>query len=271
MDYGHGHSDKTVKPYDYSNNIYYGSCGWNEKDKYNLSLSLYAQYLKEINEIHNIDVMAGYEWQHFHIKTDWDYPQYYPSTHLTHPGELVNPDYYETKNSLYKSENYLVSWFGRVNYGLLNRYLFTFTLRNDGSSRFSKDNRWGLFPSAAFAWKINEEAFLKDNDIVSDAKLRLGWGITGQQEGIGDYMYIPNFTVNNGLLTVNPRTLKLIAISGISNLRTPRSSVTSVPTGSPCQPSFSTMSIGRTSPWEICPRNFCVRSLKPSPISSVFL
>ena len=197
MDYGHGHSDKTVKPYDYSNNIYYGSCGWNEKDKYNLSLSLYAQYLKEINEIHNIDVMAGYEWQHFHIKTDWDYPQYYPSTHLTHPGELVNPDYYETKNSLYKSENYLVSWFGRVNYGLLNRYLFTFTLRNDGSSRFSKDNRWGLFPSAAFAWKINEEAFLKDNDIVSDAKLRLGWGITGQQEGIGDYMYIPNFTVNN--------------------------------------------------------------------------
>ena len=196
MNLGHGHSDKEVLPYDYSNNIYYGSKGWNEKDRSNLSLSAYAQYLKDINDIHHIDVMAGYEWQHFHIKTDYSYPLYYPSTHLTHPGELVNPDYFETKNSLYKSENYLVSFFGRVNYGLLDRYLVTFTLRDDGSSRFSKGNRWGLFPSAAFAWRINEENFLKNAKNVSDAKLRLGWGITGQQEGIGDYTYFSNFTVS---------------------------------------------------------------------------
>ncbi len=196
LDTGHGHSDKSVKPYDYSTNIYYGSKGWNESDKYNMSLSLYAQYLKEFNEAHNLDVMAGYEWQHFHYKSDYSYPVYYPKTNNTHPGELVNPDYFETKNSLYKTENYLVSWFGRLNYSLLSRYLFTFTLRNDGSSRFSKDNRWGLFPSAALAWKINDEAFLKDSEVISDAKLRLGWGITGQQEGIGDYMYLPNFTIN---------------------------------------------------------------------------
>ena len=196
MDFGHGHSDKTVSPHDYSNNIYYGSKGWNEMDKYNLSLSAYAQYLKDLNDTHHFDVMAGYEWQHFHIKTDYDYPSYYPSTHLEHPGELVNPDYFSTKNSLYKSENYLVSWFGRVNYSLLDRYLFTFTLRDDGSSRFNKDKRWGLFPSAALAWKINGEAFLKESNAVSDAKLRLGWGITGQQEGIGDYTYFSNYTVS---------------------------------------------------------------------------
>ena len=83
-----------------------------------------------------------------------------------------------------------------MNYGLLDRYLVTFTLRDDGSSRFSKDHRWGLFPSAAFAWRINEENFLKNAKNVSDAKLRLGWGITGQQEGIGDYTYFSNFTVS---------------------------------------------------------------------------
>ena len=197
MDYGHGRSNKTVSPYDYSTNIYYGSKGWNVGDKHNLSLTAYAQYLKDINETHHIDVMAGYEWQKFYRKTDYDYPVYYPETHATHPGELVNPDYFETKNSLYKTQNYLVSFFGRVNYSLLDRYLVTFTLRDDGSSRFSKDHRWGVFPSAALAWKINEESFLKDVAAVSDTKLRFGWGITGQQEGnIGDYAYLPVYTVS---------------------------------------------------------------------------
>ena len=196
LDLGHGRSNKSVSPYSYSDNIYYGSKGWDKKDKYTMSLSMYAQYIKDFNEKHSLDVMAGYEWSHYHIKTDWSYPKYYPMTHATHPGELVNPNYFEEKNSLYKSENYLVSWFGRLNYSLLNRYLLTFTLRNDGSSRFAKDNRWGLFPSAALAWKINEEAFLKNSTAVSDAKLRLGWGVTGQQEGIGDYDYLAIYTMN---------------------------------------------------------------------------
>lgn len=74
----------------------------------------------------------------------------------------------------------------------MDRYLLTFTLRNDGSSRFSEDNRWGLFPAAAFAWRIKEEGFLKDVSSLSELKLRFGWGITGQQD-IGDnyYPYIP--------------------------------------------------------------------------------
>jgi iron complex outermembrane receptor protein len=76
----------------------------------------------------------------------------------------------------------------------LDRYLFTFTLRDDGSSRFHKNHRWGLFPSAAFAWRIKEEAFLKNVQAINDLKLRLDYGITGQQEGIGNYTYIPTYT-----------------------------------------------------------------------------
>lgn len=77
----------------------------------------------------------------------------------------------------------LQSFFGRVNYGIVNKYLFTATVRADGSSNFGSDNQYGVFPSAAFAWKLNEEDFIGDN--VSTLKLRLGYGITGNQDGLG--------------------------------------------------------------------------------------
>ena len=89
-----------------------------------------------------------------------------------------------------------MSFYGRLNYSLMDRYLLTFTLRDDGSSRFAKGNRWGLFPSVALAWKMKDESFLKNVNWLYDAKLRLGWGKTGQQEGIGDYTYIPTYTPN---------------------------------------------------------------------------
>lgn len=76
----------------------------------------------------------------------------------------------------------LIGFFGRANLGFKDKYLLTMTYRRDGTSRFSKDNRWGDFPAAAFAWKISEEDFLKNSDVISDLKLRAGWGITGQQE-----------------------------------------------------------------------------------------
>ena len=129
---------------------------------------MYAQYTKDFGKNHHFDVMGGYEWQHFHKETDYYYYGTYPDTNKEHPGEIKDP----SENTLYKTENYLVSFFGRLNYSLMDRYLLTVTLRNDGSSRFHKDNRWGLFPSVAAAWKINEEAFLKDSKVVSDLKLR---------------------------------------------------------------------------------------------------
>ena len=196
MDLGSGESNKVRSPYNYdSGTYYYGNKGWNTMDTYNLSLSMYAQYTKEFNKNHYLDVMGGYEWQHFHKETDYFYCGMVPSTN--NDSSIAGKPYNPSENILYKTENYLVSFFGRLNYTLMDKYLFTFTLRNDGSSRFSKDNRWGLFPSAAFAWKVKEESFLKDVDALNDFKVRLGFGVTGQQEGIGDYTYFASYTPNS--------------------------------------------------------------------------
>ena len=97
----------------------------------------------------------------------------------------------------YATRNTLVSFFGRLNYSLLNRYLFTFTMRWDGSSRFSSDNRWGTFPSLALGWKMKEENFLKNVNFLSDLKLRLGWGITGQQDIGDDFAFLPLYVTSD--------------------------------------------------------------------------
>ena len=161
---------------------YYGSFGWDEILKRNLSVNAYAQYYKDFNDNHHFDIMGGYEWQHFWRSQHNNYWGMYPSTNTEKP----NQKYKETKGE-YKTENYLVSFFGRMNYTLLNRYLLTVTVRDDGSSRFRE--HWALFPSTALAWRIHDEPFMKSATNLSDLKLRLGWGKTGQQEGIGDYNY----------------------------------------------------------------------------------
>ena len=172
-----------------STNAYYGWDGWDKTEKYNLSFNAYAQYYKDFAKIHHFDIMGGYEWQHFHQEGSNDGWGMYPSTNTENPNEQ-----YKRENKTWKTENYLVSFFGRANYSLLDRYLLTATVRYDGSSRF-KDH-WALFPSFALGWKVKEEAFLKDASWLSDLKLRLGYGQTGQQEGIGDYNYFVSYNVN---------------------------------------------------------------------------
>lgn len=141
-------------------------------------LDFYLNYVKEIPSIKSkVDVTGGYSWQHFYKDG---------SSFVRNGDETQISD-----NSKFINENYLVSFFGRLNYTFLNRYLLTVTLRDDGSSRFAKNNRWGLFPAAALAWKIKDESFLKDVPAVSDLKLRLGWGVTGQQDIGNDYPYLP--------------------------------------------------------------------------------
>ena len=191
-DWSTGKQTTIVSPYS-SSNTYFGWDGWNEEDKYNLSFNAYAQYYKDFNETHHFDIMGGYEWQHFHRKGAKDgYGTYLP-THSSKPGEI-----YEASRSKeqWETENYLVSFFGRANYTLLDRYMLTATVRYDGSSSF-KDH-WALFPSFAFGWRIKEEAFLQDVEALSDLKLRLGYGQTGQQEGIGDYNYFASYTMGHG-------------------------------------------------------------------------
>lgn len=193
MDLSTGKQYTDVSPYSSTNN-YYGSYGWEQKDKYNLSLNAYLQYSKDFTDKHRFDVMAGYEWQHFHDTSDQEYWGLYPLSNnvVENRGQRYN-----NTSSGSATESYLVSFFGRVNYTLLDRYLFTATLRQDGSSRFHKNNRWGLFPSFALGWKLKEEAFLKDVDVLSDLKLRLGYGITGQQNiNSGDYPYLAVYETN---------------------------------------------------------------------------
>ena len=134
-----------------------------------------------------LEVMAGHSWSHF-----WRY-QYDSITNRY--GEYVKPAYDFT------SEYYLLSFFGRAIYSLKDKYILTATLRNDASSRFGPDYRWGLFPSAAFAWHIANEDFLKSSSTISDLKLRLGYGVTGQQDLSNstafDYPYIYKFTISD--------------------------------------------------------------------------
>ena len=151
----------------------------------NTLLEAYADWSHEFANS-NLDVMAGYSWQHNYVK--YDNTEYYNVE--PHWNEA---DIYEVKPTNQK-EYYLISFFGRVNYSIASKYLFTATVREDAASRFSKKNRWGLFPSAAFAWNIAQEDFVKNLGAVTQLKLRLGWGRTGQQD-IGDdyYPYIARY------------------------------------------------------------------------------
>jgi iron complex outermembrane receptor protein len=147
----------------------------------NTMLDVYLDYNKTFG-INQLNAMLGYSWQHF-FTTSWN------ATYYTDNTSIARQDY--------PAENYLLSFFGRLNYTLLDRYLFTFTLRNDGTSRFAPGNRWGLFPSGAFAWKIKDESFLKNVNWLSDLKLRLGYGQTGQQDIGGNYYpYIPTYNLS---------------------------------------------------------------------------
>lgn len=142
----------------------------------NQLLEFYANYAKEWG-IHNFSAMAGYSWAENYASTDSHNYGRVVAADESRPwdSELIN-------FTLSAYQDVLVSFYGRLNYSIASKYLLTFTMRADGSSRFVGDNRWGYFPSAAAAWNIAQENFLKDSNVVSALKLRLGWGITGQQD-----------------------------------------------------------------------------------------
>ena len=151
--------------------------------KSNKLLEFYLNYTKDLRSIASrIEVLGGYSYQDF-IRESPAYPDVNAENVVISPAGIP-----------FKTQNTLVSFYGRANYTLKDRYLVTFTLRNDGSSRFSPSTRWGLFPSAAFAWKIKEESFLRNSTVIQDLKLRLGYGVTGQQDVGSDYPYLARYT-----------------------------------------------------------------------------
>ena len=148
----------------------------------NRLLTLYANYAKYFENIKsNVDLTAGYDYQFWKSTT----PLYYTKSAAG------------TTLSTVKASDYrhvMLSYYGRVNYSFDGKYLLTATVRRDASSRFSKDTRWGTFPSVALGWTLTEEPWLKDNKFISNLKLRASYGVTGQQEGIGNYNYLPVYT-----------------------------------------------------------------------------
>ncbi len=156
-----------------------------EQDKRNLLLEFYLNYAKDFSNS-RLEVMGGYTYQDWK-KTDHNFNV------TNYDGDyIVNEPTYPQ----YVNQNTLISFFGRLNYNLMEKYLLTATIRYDGSSRFSEDNRWGTFPSVALAWRMSEEGFLKDIEHLSNLKLRLGYGLTGQQE-IGNYEYLARYALSD--------------------------------------------------------------------------
>ena len=172
----------------YHNKVENGTGAWEKytQTRRDKTLEFYLAYARDLKQINSrFDILAGYSWQHFYNETTNDKV----ANDGTDARLWGDP-------TLFKTESYLISFYGRLNYTFMDRYLFTFTLRDDGTSRF-QNNKWGLFPSAALAWRINEEAFLKNVDWLSNLKLRLGWGITGQQNiNSGDYPSIATYHTN---------------------------------------------------------------------------
>ncbi len=208
----------------------------------NTMLEFYLNYRKEFEKIQsNIDAVAGYTWQRF-SNNGWNYgansnsgrpttvgfynptangdgtyslnvnPSTLESVGLNFANDDIDPD----GNYHWRNHLQLLSFFGRVNYSFKDRYLLTVTVRGDATSRFSPDNRWGVFPAAALAWKINEESFMRGaSSWLNDWKLRIGYGVTGQQE-VGSYCnYLPMYqyaapgsyfpmTVNGETVYVSP-------------------------------------------------------------------
>ncbi len=192
-------------------NFYYGNTGFSKENKYNLVYSAYLQYYKDFSKTQHFDIMAGYEWSH---NKYWGNSLYYDTRSVMGKSAadiaaMTDKDYHSYSKSEWKQESYLVSFYGRANYIAFDRYMLTATVRRDGSSRFKE--HWATFPSVALGWKINEEKFLKDVKEVDELKLRLGWGKTGQQDGIGNYNYFASYNENSN--NTNGR----YPISGVNN------------------------------------------------------
>jgi len=165
-----------------TNGVVKGNLSRGEQLRTNRLLDGYLTYKKEFSDV-DTEFTAGYSYQKF-----------------TNSGNDTGNqrDVLSLPSSYSDADVVLIGFFGRANLGFKDKYLFTFTYRRDGTSRFSKDNRWGDFPAAAVAWKISDEDFLKDSKVISNLKLRAGWGITGQQDiGSNSSLFLNRYRSGN--------------------------------------------------------------------------
>jgi TonB-dependent starch-binding outer membrane protein SusC len=176
-----------------------GNFSRNSPSQLNTVIDAYGTYRRDFDRFSSaVDLTAGYSTERNHA----EYPSFYAQglvTDLLGPSGV--PAAIEARPFYTIDESKLVSGFGRLNYTLRDRYLFTVTVRRDGSSRFSPDHQWGTFPSAAFAWRASEEPFLKDRIPLSDLKLRISWGKNGNQ-AVGNYLSFTSYSIGQSTAQV---------------------------------------------------------------------
>ncbi len=186
FDKAHGEGEKYTTPASAAAFNTGGYEGAYTQNKLNKLMEFYLNYNRQVGSNSKLDLVGGHSYQSFYNET-----RGYDRDLGLGNGKAV------TRRSVPDtSKLVLISFFGRAVFNLQDKYIFTGTLRTDASSRFSPENRWGLFPSFAVAWKLNEEGFIKNLGIFSDLKLRAGYGATGQQDAGGAYDYLPKYTLS---------------------------------------------------------------------------
>ncbi len=169
-----------------------------EQQKVNQLADIGLFYAKEIKSIKSkIDVLVTHGYQSFLTKVSnfpaLSYRAVFDRANPAKKDTIIGSEpVFLTDRPEYRLESYI----GRLNYSLMDKYLLTATIRSDASSKLNPDDRIGYFPSLAFAWKARED-FFKNSTKVTDFKLRFGWGVTGQQDGISYYSYLPRYTVSS--------------------------------------------------------------------------
>lgn len=148
------------------------------------------------NDAHSFSILAGVSYEHYKSQISKSWRKGFPNNSLVdmNGGSNAPEDTYAEGGG---GENKMLSYFGRINYSFLDRYLFEANLRADASSRFYKDQRWGVFPSFSAGWRINQEEFLKNVHWIDNLKLRASWGTLGNINNVGDYDYLPTYGMGN--------------------------------------------------------------------------
>ena len=168
----------------------------NNPRQMNTLLEVFGTWARKLSSSgSSADLTAGYSYE----QSLGDFPSFFAedlSTNLL--GSNGVPSAKTTGNSLDVQESKLISFFGRANYSIRDRYLLTASIRRDGSSRFGPGNQWGIFPSVAGAWRLIDEPFLRGNRAFSDLKLRASWGVNGNQS-FGNYLFLPTYTVGGAM------------------------------------------------------------------------
>lgn len=174
--------------------------GWGQRtyaEYTNKQLEAYLTYDVQLADIHKLNVMAGYSYLDNIYEGFGSTRSGFDTNAFGYNNLAAGSDFRAGDVYSYKGEARLASFFGRINYNLMGKYMLTATVRRDGSSRFGANHKWGTFPSVSLAWRISDEAFMESTSSwLNNLKLRAGYGITGNQNGIGEYKSLSILSAN---------------------------------------------------------------------------